>query len=1370
MAAQEDAATAAADCGGGDSTGRCSPPALSDGSEGAPRAEGQGAPHGGNGDDRGDNCGGAAGVDARRRLLARRLRHLDQEIAVVEAAVEAATAEHDDEGAGAAAAAGDLHGALGKERLRELRSRRRLLSERLRLADEAPGGGGGGAGRRPRQTVSFAEDAPPAALQPAFAEPAVTFSGEGATAGKGAGDDHDDDDDDFDRALDAAASGMVETERDRLIRTGVLTPFAGVQGFERGVQGPGDGPAAELDLGFSASAEAEAEMSAGADAAADQGGEEARIEQSAAATAAAMKRLRESRPRSTLLEGADVPRQEPLTREFRRLRRPLRPRQAGGEDGDKGGVSRGRGRRAAGRARRPLPEGRWRRRRRRPRGSSASGSEEEEEDTSDAEQQHGNGGPLKKPRRVKQETDEDRSAEDFHEETMTSDAGSTDDSNQEDGQAHTSVGRQSRERKAAGRRSSKSAPADEDEEDVVLEGGLRIPGRQYGALFDYQRTGVKWLWELHCQRAGGIIGDEMGLGKTVQLATFLGALHHSRVCLCAHDLLFRSGMYQPSMVVCPVTLLRQWRRELRLWYPHFRVKLLHESALPSHLRSGGGQPKGTAAKRPQQRPHDDSEDSRSSGDEDGGSPAIKGAVLKGARRWDAMIDSVVHSRSGILVTTYEQLRLVRDRLLDVPWGYVVLDEGHKIRNPDAEVTLVCKQVQTVHRIIMTGAPIQNRLTELWSLFDFVFPGKLGTLPVFKTQFALPISIGGYANATPLQVSTAYKCAVVLRDLIMPYLLRRVKTDVEAHLPKKTEQVLFCSLTGDQRATYRAFLGSSEVEQIFEGQRNALYGIDVLRKICNHPDLLEREHSAAHEDYGNPARSGKLQVVMQILPLWKRQGHRVLLFTQTQQMLDILESCMIKENVVYRRMDGNTPVRQRMALIDEFNQGQHVFIFILTTKVGGLGTNLVGANRVIIYDPDWNPSTDVQARERAWRIGQTRDVTVYRLITRGTIEEKVYHRQIYKQFLTNRILKDPRQKRFFKAKDMTDLFTLGNDDEREETETSTIFAETVGSIDLGVRASQPTSTSTEGKQDDVFTKAGEKEEEQKHQRNKSLRARGRQKDTGIAAEAEASPKKRSRKLKEEAGEEPPEPGQEDDGRILRSLFEASGIHSALDHDAIVSLGGTSSASDTRQVDLQARQVAQQASEALRRSRLARASDNVALPTWTGRSGAAGGPSTVRQRFGAVTHSQLAAGTRQQADVGSGPMVGSAAGTSAGRALTSAELLARVRRRRQGAELAAASSTANSHPGGGGHAASMPARASLAAGPTDPQALARKIRTFLEERGGRVASADVAERFRHEVSAQDTPLFRRLLRQEASLEGTGPGGHNKEWLLRSSTANP
>lgn len=266
---------------------------------------------------------------------------------------------------------------------------------------------------------------------------------------------------------------------------------------------------------------------------------------------------------------------------------------------------------------------------------------------------------------------------------------------------------------------------------ITLEGGLRIPVAIFIKLFDYQKVGVQWLWELHCQRAGGIIGDEMGLGKTIQVLSFLGALHFS-------------NMYKPSIVVCPVTLLRQWKREAQKWYPRFHVELLHDSAQDLSYKNT------IKKKRGQSYESDyESEDSLDSDYEETVSS-------KKANKWDSLINRVLRADSGLLITTYEQLRLLGEKLLDIEWGYAILDEGHRIRNPNADITLVCKQLQTVHRIIMTGAPIQNKLTELWSLFDFVFPGKLGVLPVFEAEFAVPISVGGYANASPLQVSTAYR--------------------------------------------------------------------------------------------------------------------------------------------------------------------------------------------------------------------------------------------------------------------------------------------------------------------------------------------------------------------------------------------------------------------------------------------------------------------------------------------------------------------------------------------------------------------------------------------------------------------------------------
>lgn len=464
----------------------------------------------------------------------------------------------------------------------------------------------------------------------------------------------------------------------------------------------------------------------------------------------------------------------------------------------------------------------------------------------------------------------------------------------------------------------------------------------------------------------------MGLGKTIQIIAFLAALDYS-------------GKLNGSVIVlAPTTVLRQWYREFRAWWPRFRARILHHS-------------------------HD--QRNRNNRRRSGPVKFNPSAILKEA----------TSQRHGVLITSYEQVRKNQEKLLD-KFEYVIADEGHKMKSPDAEITLVCKRFDTPHRIIVSGSPLQNHLKELWSLFDFVYPGKLGTLPVFQSQFIVPITMGGYSTASKAQVHTAYKCSLVLRDLISPYLLRRMKKDVATQLPEKNEQILFVKLTSEQREKYKQFLKSRFVRQVLSGKLNLLYAVTALRKICNHTDipLHKNDHDNAYirdgssrgrhstpvfisdsdkedptklEDYGNWRRSGKMVVLDRILIAWHKAGSRVLLFSQTRTMLDILEIFVKDKGYMYQRMDGETSVGLRMNLIDTFNRDESVYLFLLTTRVGGLGVNLTGADKVVLFDPDWNPSTDLQARERAWRVGQKRPVTVYRLITSGTIEEKIYHRQV-----------------------------------------------------------------------------------------------------------------------------------------------------------------------------------------------------------------------------------------------------------------------------------------------------------------------------------------------------------------------------------------
>ncbi|XP_054655430.1 DNA excision repair protein ERCC-6 [Dunckerocampus dactyliophorus] len=740
-----------------------------------------------------------------------------------------------------------------------------------------------------------------------------------------------------------------------------------------------------------------------------------------------------------------------------------------------------------------------------------------------------------------------------------------------------------------------------DDSDAEFDEGFKVPGFLWKKLFKYQQTGVRWMWELHCQQAGGILGDEMGLGKTIQVISFLAGLSYSKLRTRGSN--YRYVGLGPTVIACPATVMHQWVKEFHTWWPPFRVAVLHET----------------------------------------------GSFTSNKEK---LIPEIA-SCHGILITSYSAVRNLQDTLQRYDWHYVILDEGHKIRNPNAGVTTACKQFRTPHRFILSGSPMQNNLKELWSLFDFVFPGKLGTLPVFMEQFSVPITMGGYSNASPVQVQTAFKCACVLRDTINPYLLRRMKADVKTNLalPDKNEQVLFCRLTQEQRQVYQSFLDSKEVYQILNGDMQVFSGLIALRKICNHPDLfsggprllrgIPEESLTEEEHFGYWKRSGKLIVVESLLRLWFKQGQRVLLFTQSRQMLDILEVFVRQNSYKYMKMDGTTSIASRQPLIARYNEDTSIFIFLLTTKVGGLGVNLTGANRVIIYDPDWNPSTDTQARERAWRIGQKQQVTIYRLLTAGTIEEKIYHRQIFKQFLTNRVLKDPKQRRFFKSNDIYELFTLADPDGTKGTETSAIFAGTGsdvkapkkldrtqrnkpskvdqnelcanrhssmniptspsrtlsqgqlnGNMDIvnnhnGVDAHSHISASKQNnlsqenfndancsqkhrkKRKHCDSNTVERHKSKKHKRNKDARFEGQRISHLV--------KKRGY-TKVETAEQPGDQKKSDD-YVLATLFKKSGIHSVMQHDSIIE----SSNPDYVLVEAEANRVARDALKALKVSR-------------------------------------------------------------------------------------------------------------------------------------------------------------------------------------------
>ncbi|XP_061377170.1 DNA excision repair protein ERCC-6-like [Danaus plexippus] len=536
------------------------------------------------------------------------------------------------------------------------------------------------------------------------------------------------------------------------------------------------------------------------------------------------------------------------------------------------------------------------------------------------------------------------------------------------------------------------------EENHQLQNGLCVPNYIWKQLYKYQRTGVKWLWELHQVESGGLLGDEMGLGKTVQVIAFLAGLSMTD-----------SGSWGglgPCIILSPATVIYQWVSHFHYWFPQIRVAVLHHSG--SHA----------------------------------------GSHHKLIRD--------MHSSHGILLVTYAGIvKYIKD-LLSRKWHYIILDEGHKIRNPDTQVSKMVKRFETSHKLLITGSPMQNSLQELWSLFDFMRPGLLGSHTAFMEHFAVPITQGGYANASEFQEATALEIAKALKNLITPYMLRRTKTEVQDHiqLPEKNEQVLFCSLTQEQKDLYMGYLMSSTIRSILDKdskhgepmRARILVALSTLRKICNHPDIYlyeayEETDDINEKSFGNWKRSGKMSVVHSLLKIWLKQGHRALIFTQSRAMLCILEQHLQNHSFKYLRMDGSVNVGVRQNLIKTYNENPEYLVFLATTRVGGLGVNLTGADRVIIYDPDWNPATDNQAKERAWRIGQERNVTVYRLLSAGTIEEKIYQRQIFKNFLSNKILIDPNQKNVLTTSNLQSLFSLENLNCDGDTETTALFKHT-----------------------------------------------------------------------------------------------------------------------------------------------------------------------------------------------------------------------------------------------------------------------------------------------------------------------------------------
>ncbi|KAB2597160.1 DNA excision repair protein ERCC-6-like [Pyrus ussuriensis x Pyrus communis] len=549
----------------------------------------------------------------------------------------------------------------------------------------------------------------------------------------------------------------------------------------------------------------------------------------------------------------------------------------------------------------------------------------------------------------------------------------------------------------------------ETDSSITLSGltsTYKLPGKIARMLFPHQRDGLKWLWSLHCQGKGGILGDDMGLGKTMQICSFLAGLFHSQ-------------LIKRVMVVAPKTLLSHW------------IKELSSVGLADKIREYYG----TCAK---------------------------------ARKYELQY---VFQDKGILLTTYDIVRVNSKSLRggeyahddgseDIIWDYMILDEGHLIKNPSTQRAKSLLEIPCAHRIIVSGTPLQNNLKELWALFNFCCPELLGDKKCFKEQYESLILRGNEKNALDREKCIGSTVAKELRERIKPFFLRRLKNEVfnedndqtSAKLSKKNEIIVWLRLTGCQRKLYEAFLKSELVLSAFDG--SPLAALTILKKICDHPllltkraaeDVLEEMDSmlkpdetcmaeklamyiadvADREDFDEKHAnlSCKISFILSLLEDLIPQGHNVLIFSQTRKMLNLIQESLVSNGYEFVRIDGTTKAIDRMRVVNDFQEGNGAPIFLLTSQVGGLGLTLTRADRVIVVDPAWNPSTDNQSVDRAYRIGQNKDVIVYRLMTCGTVEEKIYRKQIYKGGLFKTATEHKEQIRYFSQQDLCELFSL-----------------------------------------------------------------------------------------------------------------------------------------------------------------------------------------------------------------------------------------------------------------------------------------------------------------------------------------------------------
>ncbi|KAL9180621.1 hypothetical protein ACHAXT_011074 [Thalassiosira profunda] len=463
-------------------------------------------------------------------------------------------------------------------------------------------------------------------------------------------------------------------------------------------------------------------------------------------------------------------------------------------------------------------------------------------------------------------------------------------------------------------------------------------------MHKYQLEGLNWMIKLHDNGINGILADEMGLGKTLQTISLLTYLREAR------------GVKGPHLVIVPKSVVGNWIKEFRKWSPSIKA-----------VRMGG-----TKAERAKAREE-----------------FLKPDAETGKYRFDA------------LVCSYEAVLKEKGALGRIPWKYLIIDEAHRIKNENSSLSKAVRQLDTGFRLLITGTPLQNNLHELWALLNFLLPEIFGDSEQFDEWFSMEGKDG--------QENVIRKLHTVLR----PFMLRRVKKDVATALPPKKETKLFIGLTEMQQDWYKRVLrkDAHELNALGGPSHARLQNVLMhLRKVCNHPYLFDGAEAGPPFSDGPHLweNSAKMSLLNKLLPKLKAKGSRVLIFCQMTRVLDILEDYLRLVGHEYCRIDGNTDGEKRDSQMEEFNaDGSKQFVFLLSTRAGGLGINLATADVVILYDSDWNPQVDLQAMDRAHRLGQKKPVQVFRFISEGTVEEKIIERADRKLFLDAAVIQQGR---------------------------------------------------------------------------------------------------------------------------------------------------------------------------------------------------------------------------------------------------------------------------------------------------------------------------------------------------------------------------